>query len=76
MHIPQTFFKVSSFITKLIVFCNLLQHIRTFSSLFFFILRVYLSKNQLELGSTKREAVRSRPLSGAWEETFIEKRPR
>lgn len=43
-----------------------LKHIKHFNSLF--------EQNLLESGSAKPEMVRSTPLTGAGEETFIEKR--
>lgn len=37
-------------------------------------LRVYMSRNWFELDSAKLEVVRSAPTTGAWRETFVEKR--
>lgn len=42
----------------------------------FLIFRVYLGKNQLELGNVKPEVISSAPPTGAQGETFIEKRPK
>ena len=65
MHIFQSIFKLSRLITKLI-FCNSFYNVVFFK-------RVYLSKNNWELGSTELEVVRNIPLSRVWGETFTEK---